>query len=440
MESQGRTGWQRLVCLAAVVTAVPIGCSAIPPATTEPSPSPSATASVTSPASQTASPTVTPATSPTGSLTATASATTGPSLTNAPTTTAPSPTLSPSSGGWTAPLHLGGGGTFGLSIAVDPSGHPHIATSYAVGVVHRTNAGGAWEVEEIARYQDPHGYGYPDIAMDADGSMAIAYNRLDDLGELGLFPSGTFVTTNAGDGWSDGKLVEDATERASVALRDGTVHAAFSQATGWELDCEFPPALRYATVTADAISVQTVSEDGGRGLLALAPDGMPRIMFGTACPGADTAPVWYAVGSSEGFVVEPVPGLLGQDNAIDMATGVDGTVHLLFRRMTTVGYLALASDGLTPTVQLMPDADAAALAVDDQGGVHVVAFVDGALLYAAGRDGNFVVALEPIPLAQVSPDSLVDIAVVVDRAGRPHVVYASDHPQSGVFYLIGPGY
>jgi hypothetical protein len=309
-----------------------------------------------------------------------------------------------------------------------------------VGVVHRTDASGSWTVEDIAPFEDPNGYGNPDIAIDNDGSLAIAYDRLVDWGEMGYYASGTFVTTHSGDRWSDPILVEGDSNFPSVAMRDGTVHVAYGTSLGgaFDIDCDpvFTLPVGYATVREGSVSDQTVAPAGEPPKLALAADGTPRVVFGSLCGGE----VLFADGSSGTFDDQPIP-LGADDTAGDVAIGPDGTVHVLFYRTvdttTSVGYIALTSEGWT-TPHLISDADRAALAVDGRGGIHVVVFSGGALLYATHKDAEFVIAPEPI--AQIGPDSFVDLAVGVDADGRPHVVYTSDDPQSGVFYLVGPGY
>jgi hypothetical protein len=341
---------------------------------------------------------------------------------------------------WTAPLRLGGGGTFGLSIAVDPTGHPHVATTYAVGVVHRTDASGSWTVEDIAPFDEPNGYGNPDIAIDNDGSMAIAYDRLMDWGEMGYYGSGVFVTTNTGGGWSDPILVDGDGDFPSIAMRDGTVHVAYGTSLGGAFDIDCDPVVNlpvgHATVREGSVSDQTVAPMGAAPELGLAPDGTPRVVFGTLCGDE----ILLADGSSGTFEDEPIP-LDEGDSVCDMAIGADGTVHVLFYRTvdttTSVRYIALTGDGWT-TAELISEGDLATLAVDGRGGIHVVVFNGEALLYATHKDSEFVIAPEPI--AQVAPDSSVDLAIGVAADGRPHVVYSSDDPESGVFYLVGAGY
>jgi hypothetical protein len=306
--------------------------------------------------------------------------------------------------------------------------------------VHRTDASGSWTVEDIAPFADPDGYGNPDIAIDNQGSLAIAYDRLVDWGEMGYYASGTFVTTNSGADWSDPVLVEAESNFPSVAMRDGTVHVAYGTSLGgaFDIDCDpvFTLPVGYATVRAGSVSNQTVAPMGEPPKLALAADGTPRVVFGSLCAGE----VLFADGSSGTFDDQPIP-LGADDTPVDVAIGSDGTVHVLFYRTgdstTSVGYVALTNDGWT-TPELISDGDLGALAVDGRGGIHVVVFSGGALVYATRTDARFVIA--PEPLAQVGPDSFQDLAIAVDADGRPHVAYSADDPKSGVFYLVGPAY
>jgi hypothetical protein len=422
------------VLVTALVAAL-IGSCAAPPAGTPVSTAtlgPAFTAARTATAVATSTPTL-PATP-----TASDASPTNPSPTAAVAT--PSPSASAPPIGWTDPMRVGGGGTFGLSIAVDPSGHPHIATTYAVGVVHRTDASGSWTVEDIAPFADPNGYGSPDISIDGDGSMAIAYDELVNWGEMGYYNSGTFVTTNGGGGWSDPILVQDDGAFPSLALRDGTVHVAFGTSLGGAFDIECDPdsglPLRYATVRGESVSSEVIAPDGGGADLALASDGGPRVLFRAGCGNEDL----YADGSSGTFDVQPIP--LGEhDRAGDMAIGADGTMHLLFYRTvdgtTSVGYIALTDEGWTAP-ELISTGDQAAMAVDGRGGIDVVLANGDALRYVVGQDQQFVIA--PQPISQIASADVVDLALDVGPDGRPHVAYTADGPHNGVYYVVGPGY
>jgi hypothetical protein len=279
-----------------------------------------------------ASPTATPGTSPSASSTATPSA---PSTASAVPSTGVSPSASASAFayGWTAPALIAPGEFDDLALTIDNDGSAHVAGAVAIGagdsrgIWYMTNKSGGWIAEQVTRApagQDDEEYdGEPDIAVDVDGTVWIAFTRYDCGGCTPTISNAIYVTNNKGGSWSE--IEEVAGSQAygpSIAAENGIAHLAY--AFGQMPEQPSYPS-HYATNASGDWVATRIASGAAHPQLAIGPDGVPRVAYAT--PSGVT--VGYFPGADATSFTD-VPGPSGEVDALFYSVDALGRTHLVW--------------------------------------------------------------------------------------------------------------
>jgi len=323
-------------------------------------------------------------------------------------------------------------------MAIDPAGFVHIVADLRSRIVDITNESGDWSTIRVAVPPDDTGYGGPTLAIDGDGRMYVAFTTFTAGGDLGPFPDGILLVDGLGNAWSAPTNVAPHATSPSLAVRDGVVHLAFTEALLTDVACEDPLALHYASVVGETVTTSTLYEVGFRPLIALAPDGTTKVVSSDLC-GLANPPAMH-LSDANGTVV--IPGTQKDDALVGFGIDGAGLLHIAFIRaseedeVSRLFYTSLTPEGWIEPVPLLVGAYDGALAVDARGIVHVVGFGEAGLQYASGEHGNFAV----LQLVERISNPYGSVAVAVDAGGRPHVAYNDEAGESdtAVWYTVGP--
>ncbi len=447
-----------------------VACAGTPPP--EPSPSPEATAPATPaaiPTPPTSTPIASPIAIPTASPTLTASPTASPqrsptagpaSSPASPTPTAavgPTPSATPTApaGGLGPPALVSERRYYDASVLVDARGVAHVAAGLGGGIFYLTNAGGSWMRERLST---PSGSGRqqgrdaePSIAMDADGSLWIAFTRLSQETDFGRFPQEIALVNNSSGSWSrPSRLIEGGVHSPSLAVRGGKIHLAYVEGFPVDVieeDAELP--VMYGTDLGGSFAAQRVFRNGDDPQLRLGSDGRSHILF--ASVSWDPGPVRYAVGAgpSGSFTVQDLPdgtdpqaGAL-EPRGVSLAVDGGGQVHALWYTWSdepaadsALFYSRLSGGNWSAPERLLQRVADAAVAVDSVGVVHVAAagqFQEG-VWYISNRGGGF-------GSERLAAQGAQSVDLALDSAGRAHVVFIAGEEyerSEGFWYGVAP--
>jgi hypothetical protein len=216
-----------------------------------------------------------------------------------------------------------------VSVDVDPGGSAHAVAGSSEGVWYFTNAAGEWTSERVST-APADGYDGPaDIAVGADGQIAIAFIRFKSTvcGELGCgrdHPLGLFMVTGSAGAWSEPvKIVANADWRPDIALYDGEPFVAF----------EYQNATYLARAAGDGGPWQP-AEIGDGSWPTLLFDSQGRVVVSYVTYDQDAEQDWrlhVASESADGsFTTMDGPGLdFFSWPVYWIATGPDDTLHLV---------------------------------------------------------------------------------------------------------------
>lgn len=321
---------QAALSTAAIVIAVAIVVWGLNSVTLPPATSPTPT---TAPSASEA-PATSPPASPTLSPTPAASATSSPSSSPMPSpSTAPTATASLIAGQWPLAALVGAGDFDDFDMAVDATGGVHIAAAIGIGagdrrgLVYLTNRSGGWTEEQVTTappgQDDLEFDGEPDIAVDADGTVWIAFTRYDCGGCTPTISDGVYVMNNAGGTWSQPEEIA-ATQAygPSLDVRAGVAHLAYS--SGQMPEGSSYPAYYATNESGTWVSSQFVT--GARlAQLALSQGGVAQVAYITA-----TGVSLNSFPSADAFLTSQVPG--PGENADGLVHFVDpaGRTHILW--------------------------------------------------------------------------------------------------------------
>jgi hypothetical protein len=277
-----------------------------------------------------ASPTATPGTSPSASNTTTPTA---PSTTSPVPSAGVSPSASAFARGWTAPALIAPGEFDDLALTIDNDGSAHVAGAVAIGagdsrgIWYMTNKSGGWIAERVTRApagQDGEEYdGEPDIAVDADGTVWIAFTRYNCGGCTPTISNAIYVTNKKGGAWSEPEQIAGSQAYApSLAAANGIAHLAyaFNQLPGQPLNPSY-----YATNGSGDWVATRIASDTAHPQLAIGPDGVPRVAYAT--PSGVT--VSYFPGADATSFTD-VPGPSGEVDALFYSVDALGRTHLVW--------------------------------------------------------------------------------------------------------------
>lgn len=222
--------------------------------------------------------------------------------------------------GWIGPAEISGRGYHGLELVVDASGTAHAVGVLNDDVFYLSNASGDWTCERLTSASRTRAgvtvYGNPSLAIDADGTLGVAYvgGSGDPRAAFGPLPDTIYYTTKRGGAWSAPVVVARGhpITNPSLQLRNGRFHVAYQ--LGFAVDVLEPSErypIRYATDADGDLSDAEVAEHGTRPILRLGADGAPHVVFGDAyslLP--DQTELRYASASAgtNSFTVEPIAG------------------------------------------------------------------------------------------------------------------------------------
>ena len=370
-----------------------------------------------------------------------------------PTTPAPAPI------GWTAPEEVSTRYYEGYDLLIDNEGIAHAAAELDDAVWYLTNAAGSWTRERLSTPPGSGGHdGAVQIAMDRDGTLAVAFIRFERWRcELDCYgrPEATYILSNAGGEWSEPEPVpvDRRPYHAGIAIHDGRIHvlASVRDDAAW-----------YGTrLDGGAWTAEHLPGRARNAQLALASDGTARVLYLH-----ETLRFATAAGQDGGFTVEDVPvdagpALLALDRA--------DRPHIVMDEHDGAGarYLTRDDSGWSAPVPAFPGLTisddcgeiiyegmgASGMAVSDDGAVHVLSpneVLFAGLWYASNRTGTFDIqqvqprdeifdegelCLEDIA---VDGDPTRPAAIDVDDTGRPHVLYQSVDGLKLV-YQVGAG-
>jgi hypothetical protein len=334
---------QAAISVAAIVIAVTMLIWGLNSVTLPPATSPTPTA---------ASASETPITSPPPSVTPTPSASALPSPTPASTSTTPpissplpSPSATPAStasliaGQWPVAALVGAGDFDDFDMAVDADGGVHIAAAIGIGagdsrgIIYLTNSSGVWTDEQVTTappgQDDLEFDGEPDIAVDAEGTVWIAFTRYDCGGCTPTISEGVYVMSNVGGSWTQPEQIAGSQAYGpSLDVRAGVAHLAYSFG-------QMPEALTYPVYYATNKSGTWVSTrittDARLAQVAVGLDGVARVAYITP-----TGVSLNSFPSADAFLTQQVPG--PGENAEGLVHFVDpaGRTHILWSELSPV--------------------------------------------------------------------------------------------------------
>jgi hypothetical protein len=402
-------------------SAMPTGADPTLPAppTVEPSPSPSPPVATTSPSSP-------------------------PSATPSPSTPPPSPTLEPASptpvvGEPVAPSRIA---RFydQIALGAEANGIAHVAAGTTNGIVHVTNATGAWERERITDAPDGGFDGDPSVAIDADGTVHVAFTRYATWFCFGIGcapqdPQAIFVVTLGPGGWSS--PVEVAGQRSmepSLAVRGGTLHLAYER-----FDRSGTSRVVYAIGALGSLTTETVADDAYSPMLRVASDGTARVAFHDAA--TDELRYATAATAAGSFSIEPGPPGMSSIFDLDAAD----QPHFI----GGAGYVTTDGSGWTSPQAVFPpgpdeDVQPGGIAVAADGSVQVISenvFSSGNGVWYGRLVGD---SFETVQLYETD-DFIEDgppgsSAIALDASGHAHVAFTVlSEGDRGLWYTRDPG-
>ena len=437
-------------------------CGGAPPAEVSPSPaaSPSASPEPTAPTSTPPEATDSPSPAPTDGEPSPSPA--GPTASPAPTPTAaaqPTPSFAPTTvpGSWAGPERISERAYDELSLVVDGQGMAHAAARLGDGIFYLTNAGGSWTRERISRppqAQDEEDVGYvdrePSIAIDADGSLWVAFTRMFDFENFGPYPEGIYLVTNRSGSWSSAvQLVGDTANSPSLKVRGG--HIFFAYVDGRSSDAYDPSArypVRYGTDLGGSLAFTRVARHGDLPQLELDTDGRPHILFASGASLGNPDGLSYALGAapSGSFTVEHLPGTTGNERRAALAVDQSADAHAVWNLWPedaagpSVSYARRADGSWSSPEELMRDAGIqSAIAADPArpGVLHVGVGGEAGVWYLTDRRGSF-------QSERLSRQEVLSLDLAVDGGGRPHVLFMTGIDEGDVvtghqlWYGTGP--
>lgn len=288
--------------------------------------------------------------------------------------------------GWSPPARVWDGPYATPAMVVSPNGRVHLAARGETGIWVLTRHAGTWTRERLTRdVRDPDAEPRPvatwahspAIARDpVDGSLVVVYILLDEAGGTGGCNNDLAMRVRTGTGWSPERRVAThaCPSAVSVAMRDGRIWIAVG-----ERDLEYVNVELLTRIggswASELVSDRSSFPTGigpGEPALAVGADGLPRLA--------------YRVGSSIRFAIGTRPA---------------GGLHKELVRW-----------GSSPF-----DGGAPALALTSRGDPRL-AWTSSAGTWYAARDADGDWAMD------VVDDRHVDVALALERGGRPHLAIA----------------
>jgi hypothetical protein len=354
----------------------------------------------------------------------------------------------PDPGAWTEPARVAEAGLDEPSLLVDEDGVAHIAAVREGSVVHLTNRTGEWTEERLST---PPGSGLqaqadgqPSIAIDDDGTLAVAFTRWGPDDTFGRMPDGVYYTNNRSGGWSQPVLLvddENGAHSPSLEMRAGRLHLAYVSGVAFDIvseDMSFP--VRYGSAPeGEAWNDVEISANGTEPVLELADDGTPHVLFGDEYGLLEGDALRLAVGLPDGtFDVGELDGssrygrpygLLLDGQSVSAAWSRPGWASSDDR---WAAYYQWRDGDWSEPQLLMLDGTVRAADIGADGTVHAIGGNLDGIWYARGTAGSFAVV-------QLSGQVERGSDVAVDADGRPHVVFLiSDEGGDQLWYMTGP--
>ncbi|HUG48772.1 MAG TPA: hypothetical protein VMP67_10220 [Candidatus Limnocylindria bacterium] len=346
------------------------------------------------------------------------------------------PTAAPDA--WQGPALISERGYHEPSLVIDASGVAHVAARLNDGIFYLTNASGSWTRERVSRPPRDSADEQPSIAIDADGTLAVAFTRMYDS-ELGRFPQEVLVADNRGGTWSSPRqIAAEGANSPSIKLRDGTLHICWVQGGPTDViddDAEYP--VLYATESGGALDIDEVASNGALPRLELAADGSARILIGS--PFWSPIGVIFAVGDGAGsFALERLPATTGDERNVKLALDDSGAAHAIWSSwpenvsQPTIEYATHNGGSWSSPEPVLENALETALAGDSAGGVRAALGGPDGVWYVIRRGGT-------LASERLSSEEPLALDLVVDDSGRAHLVFISRTGAGTAFwYGVGP--
>jgi hypothetical protein len=236
--------------------------------------------------------------------------------------------------GWTVPVkvipaHIF---TFGLSMAVDASGHIDLVvagyTNSSRGVWYATNRTGTWHVTKVLKWSLHRTWIDPSIALSDTGRVYISLDRTDCVectvgGAHGVYlisdvgrAHGTFPSTPT-------RLTPEGTSQGSLAWSEGHLYLAFAGDPD-----HGPTPVQMATNVSGHWTTRGVGTKGVGPAIAIGADGFARIVF----VGANGLRYAAATTHKGQFNLEIVPGTTAADRSPRLAINAFDLVNVAWIR------------------------------------------------------------------------------------------------------------
>jgi hypothetical protein len=358
----------------------------------------------------------------------------------APKTADPLVTAEPSAA-WAKPVRVSRRDYGELSLVVDAAGIAHAAAVLDDSIYYLTNASGSWTRKRLSRPLPDGADGEPSIALDGDGSLAVAFTRFSGwaCGELSCSPypsEGIFVIHNRAGEWSHPAAATENGVRPLLKSRSGVHHLVFNTP-------QWSDGLAYAMFTGEAWQAEDLAAGAWGADLTVGDDGLARVAYRTeqgieyAVMDGDSKPLQVPVTSD----IERIVLVLGAADAPTIYFSTGGWPAELHR-------LRLL-DPLWTEAEHLGEAQIIAGAADMEEGLHLLIRAPAsaedehppALWYASDGSGELNrERLEPgQPVMADAPES--PSAIAVDSLSRPHLLWVvRDHGASrdGLWYAVGP--
>lgn len=356
-----------------------------------------------------------------------------------------SPTNAPS--GWYGPeLVVTRGNYRALSLVVDDRGIAHAAASLGRGIVYLTNTTGQWTREALS---EPSATGQedwdPSIAVDTDGSLAIAFVRRA-CSKMGCAEGQIFLMSNSSGEWSDPEQIASG-DSPSLQARDGRFHLAYVAAgLRGDVACESPRPVHYTTNVSGEWTDDRVARHGDNPTLELGSDGRARILFGNYyCEFLGPEGVYYgtATTGTGSFTLEAIPDTTSNDNRVaGLALDTADRPHAIFWRIyddddNDSYYVLRREDGWSQPELVIEGIDAMSIGTDGDGAVHILAIGSPGTWYLTNRGGAFQSDQVSVAAPSVWSNAA---ALAIDPSGRPHLLFSTggyDDPRPGLWYAVG---
>jgi hypothetical protein len=372
-----------------------------------------------------------------------------PSQPATPDPSPPGPTP-PTSDEWTPPVQLSRQGRFhSLALAVDNAGRAHAAAGIEEhGIWYLADSDGDWLAELVAEAPAGGADRDPAIAVADDGTIHVLFVRWDawhpctfecppDPSLLG----GLFHAIRTAEGWSEPARMplevtgEDWVGELDLAHGGDGLHLVVRRTAG-ESD-----EVWYGHQSDAMWEIEQVTDDGWAPSIGLAADGTPVIA--------------YTRGHEAGYGIE-IASRQGNGFA---GSFVDGTAGLFLTHLGLDGegaaHLVLWSEDGSNLHMAQDDGEwgtpatigrnVGAAVLDGRGALHLLYDEHGAdgldgLWYLSNRAGDFERLRLSTDTRMVEDGPGPPAAIAVDRAGRPHALFASYYSElhEGLWYAIGP--